>query len=171
MGWDQAVKDRVCTLWKEGLSGKETAEQMTRAGVPMTRRMVTGIVHRAKAHLEPRQSIPRHTNGGYGPGKSKPKPPPPLAPALPPELQAIVDAGLITLENLHPRMCKFPIGDISTNDLHFCGKAQKQGYPYCPDCCKVAYQPMHHGATISAEDRQMIADMNRKSGAARAFGG
>lgn len=168
--WDQSVKDRICALWKDGLSAKQIAVTMVGEGSVMTRQAVIGIVHRSGVHLEPRVSTPRRSNGGYGPGKSKPKPPPPPVPTLPPELQAIVDAGAITLENLHPRMCKFPIGGVGAADFRFCGAAQKRGSVYCESHHKLCHTPFHNGATISAEDRKIIADMNRKSGSQRAFG-
>jgi GcrA cell cycle regulator len=38
-------------------------------------------------------------------------------------------------------MCKWPIGDPSTQDFHFCGHPPKAGSPYCDAHCVKAFQP------------------------------
>jgi GcrA cell cycle regulator len=37
------------------------------------------------------------------------------------------------------RACKWPIGDPSSSDFHFCGAARVSGRPYCPEHVLVAY--------------------------------
>jgi len=38
-------------------------------------------------------------------------------------------------------MCRWPIGDPSENEFHFCGRKPKVGSPYCEAHARKAYQP------------------------------
>jgi GcrA cell cycle regulator len=42
---------------------------------------------------------------------------------------------------VNDRMCKWPIGDPSSADFHFCGHPPKSGSPYCEAHCVKAFQP------------------------------
>lgn len=180
--WDQSVKDRVCKMYLDGLSNSQIAKIISLEGRAMTRNAAIGIVNRA--HLtEKRASKPAHTNGGYGPGKRKPVPVtlPPLSvepqqmlvAKLPAAMEEAIQAGgalVVTMENVSNLTCRYPIGDVGAADFHFCGVTPKPGRPYCLAHEKLCHQPFHHGATISPEDRKLVADMARKSGSQRAFG-
>lgn len=38
-------------------------------------------------------------------------------------------------------MCKWPIGDPSSDEFSFCGRRSDEGQPYCIEHSRVAYQP------------------------------
>ncbi len=48
----------------------------------------------------------------------------------------------ISLLELTERTCKWPIGDPTDPDFHFCGHASAPGRPYCAAHCAIAFQPM-----------------------------
>jgi len=42
---------------------------------------------------------------------------------------------------INDRMCRWPIGDPSADEFHFCGRSPKAGSPYCEAHARKAYQP------------------------------
>ena len=66
------------------------------------------------------------------------------APALP----AVAEMpGTATVMTLGAHMCKWPIGDPSSNEFSFCGRRSSEGV-YCVEHARVAYQPqVKRGAT------------------------
>ena len=42
---------------------------------------------------------------------------------------------------LGAHMCKWPIGDPSSDDFTFCGRRAGEDGPYCVDHARIAYQP------------------------------
>ncbi|MGZ8363666.1 MAG: GcrA family cell cycle regulator, partial [Caulobacteraceae bacterium] len=64
----------------------------------------------------------------------------PTAPQLP-QLPAIPEEpGSATVLTLGAHMCKWPIGDPSSDSFTFCGRRNNEG-PYCIEHARVAYQP------------------------------
>jgi GcrA cell cycle regulator len=61
----------------------------------------------------------------------------------------VVEEDPVTLEDgthvsvlaINDRMCRWPIGDPSENEFHFCGHKPKAGSPYCEAHARKAYQP------------------------------
>ncbi|MEO0821662.1 MAG: GcrA family cell cycle regulator [Pseudomonadota bacterium] len=51
-------------------------------------------------------------------------------------------ARRLSLLELTERTCKWPIGDPTDDDFHFCGLPVVPGKPYCEHHVGVAYQPM-----------------------------
>jgi GcrA cell cycle regulator len=51
-------------------------------------------------------------------------------------------ARRLSLMELTERTCKWPIGDPTDEDFHFCGHPAAAGRPYCSAHCAIAYQPM-----------------------------
>jgi len=49
--------------------------------------------------------------------------------------------GTATVLTLGAHMCKWPIGDPSTEDFTFCGRRAGEDGPYCTDHARIAYQP------------------------------
>ena len=59
--------------------------------------------------------------------------------------QKIKPTKHITLEQLRPGMCCWPIGEPGTEDFHFCGRPVFDDKPYCADHCAIAYvKPNKH---------------------------
>jgi GcrA cell cycle regulator len=49
--------------------------------------------------------------------------------------------GTATVLTLGAHMCKWPIGDPSSEGFTFCGRRSSEGAPYCVEHARVAYQP------------------------------
>jgi hypothetical protein len=49
--------------------------------------------------------------------------------------------GHVTLEQLEPHHCRFPIGTPGQPDFVFCGEFKLDNLPYCEACSRIAYQP------------------------------
>jgi GcrA cell cycle regulator len=64
------------------------------------------------------------------------------SPHAPPSLPAYRDEqpGSATVLTLGAHMCKWPIGDPSSDGFTFCGRRSSDG-PYCVEHARVAYQP------------------------------
>jgi GcrA cell cycle regulator len=75
----------------------------------------------------------------------------PRAPGLPTAEEQAARATLAEIEkmarkldllSLTERTCKWPIGDPTDEDFHFCGLPSVPGKPYCEHHVAVAFQPM-----------------------------
>ena len=137
MGWTDDRVEQLKTLWTEGLS----ASQIARALGGVTRNAVIGKVHRLG--LAGRASPPRSSARAC------------------PRCRGVVDAqhtcrsrrwwrkirftlddgNFATVLTINDRMCRWPIGDPSENEFHFCGRKPKGGSPYCEAHARKAYQP------------------------------
>jgi len=144
MGW---TEDRVTVLkklWLEGLSASQIAKQL--GGV--TRNAVIGKVHRLG--LSGRATPSQPSRPVFRPTRPRPQvqaaprraveaAPRPATPPPPP----IVDLpGTATVLTLGAHMCKWPIGDPSTDEFSFCGRRAGGEGPYCVEHARVAYQPV-----------------------------
>ena len=136
MSWTDERIEQLKSLWTEGLS----ASQIARTLGNVTRNAVIGKVHRLglagramPARVErprlpstPRVNVRHHS-------------------ALPPVVEedpVILDDGsFATVLTINDRMCRWPIGDPSENEFHFCGRKPKNGSPYCEAHAQKAYQP------------------------------
>ncbi len=136
MGWTEERVEQLKLLWTEGLSASQIARVM--GGV--TRNAVIGKVHRLglAGRARPRRSDrPRHTS----PRRSVAR-----AAAGEPEIVeedpiVLDDGSFATVLTINDRMCRWPIGDPSENEFHFCGRNPKSGSPYCEAHARKAYQP------------------------------
>jgi len=136
MGWTDERVEQLKALWTEGLS----ASQIARVLGAVTRNAVIGKVHRlglagraGPARSErPRSAVTRRS----------------VAPAAAPSPE-IVEEDPVVLEDGHfatvltinDRMCRWPIGDPSESEFHFCGRKPRFGSPYCEAHARKAYQP------------------------------
>ena len=53
----------------------------------------------------------------------------------------VEEPGTATVMTLGAKMCKWPIGDPSSDSFSFCGRRSDSGTPYCVEHARVAYQP------------------------------
>jgi GcrA cell cycle regulator len=151
MSW---TDDRVTVLkklWLEGLSASQIAKQL--GGV--TRNAVIGKVHRLglsgrAAPSQPQRAIFK-----------APRPPRPVSstpvirrePIIRPEplrLREPEVPGSATVLTLGAHMCKWPIGDPSSDEFTFCG--QRTEGTYCSQHSRVAYQPQQNRKRVGASD-------------------
>jgi GcrA cell cycle regulator len=134
--WTDDRVEQLKNLWTEGLS----ASQIARAMGGVTRNAVIGKVHRLglagratpsrsdrpRLPMAPKISMRTHT------------PPVPIVEEDPVTLD---DGRHATVLTINDRMCRWPIGDPSEDQFHFCGRSPKSGSPYCEAHARKAYQP------------------------------
>lgn len=159
MSWTDERVTTLKKLWLDGLSASQIAKQL--GGV--TRNAVIGKVHRLglsgraapsqparPAFKAPRparpaaQTMPSAPRRVVATEQSAPSPMTASASphAAPPSLPAYRDEqpGSATVLTLGAHMCKWPIGDPSSDGFTFCGRRSSDG-PYCVEHARVAYQP------------------------------
>ncbi|MEJ0041690.1 MAG: GcrA family cell cycle regulator [Rhizomicrobium sp.] len=65
----------------------------------------------------------------------------PPAPVVEEDPLTFSDGSHATVLTINDRMCRWPIGDPSADEFHFCGRNPKSGSPYCEAHARKAYQP------------------------------
>lgn len=152
-GWTDERVERLKTLWAEGLSASQIASEL--GGV--TRNAVIGKVHRlglsgrvttaAKPRAPRAPRLQRSARfGAIGSVRHRSN----LALASPDieyvEEDVVVSAEIVplarylTLAELEPSSCRWPIGDPASSDFRFCGAPALPGQSYCGLCARKAYQ-------------------------------
>ena len=159
MGWTDERVELLKKLWQDGLSASQIAKQL--GGV--TRNAVIGKVHRLglsgrAAPSKPARPVfkaPRPARQAAAPAAPRRIAPPPLAAAAPPPqppVRYVEEApGAATVLTLGAHMCKWPIGDPSSDDFTFCGRRASES-PYCVEHARVAYQPAQAKKRSSANE-------------------
>jgi GcrA cell cycle regulator len=146
MGWTDERVETLKKLWLDGLSASQIAKQL--GGV--TRNAVIGKVHRLGLSG---RAAPSHPSR---PAFKTPRPPRPVTLAHPrpralepkaahaaqPRPAPLPDLpGTATVLTLGAHMCRWPIGDPSSQDFSFCGRRAGEEGPYCVDHARLAYAP------------------------------
>ena len=149
MGWTDERVEILKKLWLEGLSASQIAKQL--GGV--TRNAVIGKVHRLG--LSGRATPSQPTRPAFRAARSPrpvmsspaahrradaPRPDAATRVALRP-VPYVEEPGTATVLTLGAHMCKWPIGDPSTDSFTFCGRRSEAEGPYCPNHARIAYQP------------------------------
>jgi GcrA cell cycle regulator len=160
MGWTDERIDTLRKLWLDGLSASQIAT--TLGGV--TRNAVIGKVHRMglsgrATPSQPARTIFKQPRPVRPPAAATPVVRRVAAPQTPAQMVAsplrepeIMERGSATVLTLGAHMCKWPIGDPSTDDFTFCGRRNGDEGPYCVEHAKLAYQPQHARKKSSASD-------------------
>jgi GcrA cell cycle regulator len=142
MGWTDERVSTLKKLWLDGLSASQIAKQL--GGV--TRNAVIGKVHRLGLSGRAAPSQPAR------PIFKAPRPARPVIAStpvvrriattvVPPPLYSREETGSATVLTLGAHMCKWPIGDPSTDGFSFCGRRTGEDGPDCIEHARVAYQP------------------------------
>lgn len=124
--------EKIKNLKKLWLKGATTAEIAKKLG--LSKNSVIGKVHRL--NLETRPS-PIKKKVSVSPAKKLKQP------AKKQERIGIMELKLNT--------CRWPIGDPTDEDFHFCGKNTVMGKPYCAEHCKMAYAGSSKEAAVDDE--------------------
>lgn len=148
--WSEERVELLRRLWEEGLSASRIATQL--GGV--TRNAVIGKIHRlglsnrtktgetaglASEEIGQGDGIAVLASGdGTIPLGEMPVEIRTGKPAAPVALPA---SRRVTIMDLRESMCRWPIGDPTSPDFHFCGDRSITGLPYCTDHAQIAYQP------------------------------
>ncbi len=176
MSWTDERVETLKKLWQEGHSASQIAKQL--GGV--TRNAVIGKVHRLglsgraapsqpsrplyKPARPPRPAAPSHVAHTERPAQPQIRRDVPAV-ARPVVSQPIVpyveEPGTATVLTLGAKMCKWPIGDPSSDAFSFCGRRADDGTPYCVEHARVAYQPSQKkkvgtGADLSRSLRRYL---------------
>lgn len=109
--------DKIKNLKKMWLKGATTAEIAKKLG--LSKNSIIGKVHRLNLETRPspiKKAAPLK--------KAKPTP------------KKIERIGIMELKI---NTCRWPIGDPTDEDFHFCGKNTVMGKPYCAEHCAMAY--------------------------------
>ncbi len=134
MNWTDERVEQLKGLWNEGLS----ASQIARALGGVSRNAVIGKVHRlglAGRALPAKIDRPRAQRRT---AIHNAAPPPEIIEEEPIKLE---DGNFATVLTISDRMCRWPIGDPSESEFHFCGRKPRTGSPYCEAHARKAYQP------------------------------
>ena len=159
MGRTEERVELLKKLWAEGLSASQIAAEL--GGV--TRNAVIGKVHRLglSGRAKPTRSAvsrprrmrsprPRGPEGGFATiGNTALKADSAPLPRARPKPERMPVAELVipmeerkTILQLTEHTCKWPIGDPSDEEFHFCGRHSDVGNPECEHHARVAYQPL-----------------------------
>ena len=143
--WTPELRQAVLNLWRDGKSASECAKFVSsKAGVPMSRSAIMGMVHRAG---EKRNGLTdtRHAHGArtakQTPAKQKPiiidtgwRIHPQTKPVAPTPIRCEpVDAtGAKGVEDLKRCECRWPLNS-DTSAMVFCARRVVDGRSYCAD--------------------------------------
>jgi GcrA cell cycle regulator len=149
MSWTDDRVELLKKLWQDGLSASQIAAEL--GGV--TRNAVIGKVHRLglSGRGQPTSSIKRqrrtHSTGMrrvrqmITVGNLALKPDElPHADIRPRRNVVVPIARKLSIFQLTEKTCKWPIGDPSHEEFHFCGHDSLENLPYCEYHAGVAYQ-------------------------------
>lgn len=167
MAWTDERVELLKQLWADGLSASQIAGRL--GGV--TRNAVIGKVHRLglsgratssrlsvprprRNHVPRQHRAPSLTFGTRGNVALKPSYEADYEPVPLPVEELVIPlherASILTLKE---SMCRWPIGDPSEEDFHFCGRKKVGTLPYCEHHARMAYQP----AQARRRDRRQAA--------------
>jgi len=169
IGWTPTRTAVLKWTWGEGLSCSQIAARLT----GISRNAVIGKLHRLKVvSKDGRQKAsaprtvakpPRETRGFGVPVKVAAPPRKPVGIAgngmtfekagneRPPREvvpERIEAPGTATVLTLGAHMCKWPIGDPSSDGFTFCGRRNGEVGPYCREHAQVAYQQPQPGKKV-----------------------
>ncbi|RZJ05910.1 MAG: GcrA cell cycle regulator [Brevundimonas sp.] len=149
-GWTEDRVGALKKLWLEGQSASQIAKQL---GGGVTRNAVIGKVHRLG--LSGRAAPSQPARATFRPSRPRPAQPT-QAPSAPRRIEAVQPRAVVTAQSvpapmpdlpgtatvmtLGAHMCKWPIGDPSSNEFSFCGRRASESV-YCVEHARVAYQP------------------------------
>jgi GcrA cell cycle regulator len=146
MGWTDERVETLKKLWLDGLSASQIAKQL--GGV--TRNAVIGKVHRLglsgrATPSQPQRTVFKAPRAPRPAVSAAPAPRRAIEPSMPsPQvIQPYIseEPGTATVLTLGAHMCKWPIGDPSSDGFTFCGRRSEREGPYCTEHARVAYQP------------------------------
>lgn len=153
MAWTDDRVQILKKLWQDGLSASQIAAELG----SVTRNAVIGKIHRLglSGRGQPTSSIkrqrrarrtvsnPRRTRRTISVGNTALQAHVDIAelPDIRPMEDIVVPISKrLSIQRLTEKTCKWPIGDPSTDNFHFCGHDSLDGKPYCEYHSRLAYQ-------------------------------
>lgn len=148
--WTAEMAEDVKEYWTNSdLSAPLIAEELTKKyNIKFTNFMVIGKAHRLglkkksppEKPKKPKRPKVERTGGVLNLARKSIKPPV-FETVVAPEATPVCEGG-ITLEDLAPGQCRFPISAFNALKHRFCGDRAREGKPYCEAHMAVAYQPV-----------------------------
>lgn len=159
MAWTDERVELLKKLWGDGLSASQIAARLGE----VTRNAVIGKVHRLglsgrattsrMKSVRPRKKMARprvvRGNRGAAPGGVSRDGinVVPFEQRIDPAARAADELDIPlherkTIETLKECSCRWPIGDPTREDFHFCGRNKVAGLPYCEFHARKAFQPV-----------------------------
>ena len=168
MAWTDDRVEQLKQLWADGLSASQIASKM--GGV--TRNAVIGKVHRlglsGRATPAKPQTGRKTDRPSALPRKSFADAETDIKPVIPePEFlePLVLDTGdNATMTTLNKNMCKWPIGDPSSDEFHFCGQSTAKSKSYCAYHAHLAFQPSQKRDRQPKAPARTIAPPKRAAG-------
>ena len=168
MAWTDDRVAILSKLWAEGLSASQIATKL--GGV--TRNAVIGKVHRlglsgrvkpkakSKAKLSTSRTATSARKRAVSVKRRTAPRPAPTPPPPPLEARPLPSGEFATILTITEYLCKWPLGDPTSNDFRFCGRGTDKGEPYCKSHAQLAYQPSRRRVTtnraITRTNRQAL---------------
>jgi len=135
MDWTNERVEELRRLWGQGQTASRIADLL--GGV--TRNAVIGKVHRLGLAGRASPSRSERPRLPMAPKVTMRSHIPP-APIVEEDPLILEDGSHATVLTINDRMCRWPIGDPSADEFHFCGGEAVPGRPYCASHCGMAYQ-------------------------------
>jgi len=144
MAWTEDRVEELKKLWAEGHSGSEIAAKM--GGV--TRNTVLGKLHRLGLSSRAAPAKPKTVTTEARPTATAAPQGQPLRTVLR-DLSPVTDFGTTKLNvgSIGDNDCRWPIGDPTPDDFHFCGQSCGPGKSYCAH---------HHGVAHTRAAKKKV---------------
>lgn len=158
MAWTEDRVEELKRLWAEGLSASQIAARL--GGI--TRNAVVGKVHRLGLTTRAAPAKPKTlASEAKAPAPNENKQP--LRTVLRDIPQgADIDGCKLTVTSISDDRCKWPIGDPTSEDFHFCGQACAPGKPYCAYHTQIAFQPVKKPTGTRGQDLKKYEPRQRR---------
>jgi GcrA cell cycle regulator len=137
MSWTDAKIKKLKELWEKGLSTSEIGKKLN-----MSKNAVVGKAHRIGLKSRP-SPIKSQTASNKKKNKNeksdKPSKENKKETKTKKSSKKEEKENKITIEELGPKMCRWPFGDPRGEDFSFCGEPVFRNKPYCLKHCAMAY--------------------------------
>ena len=166
LSWTEERVELLKKLWTDGNSASQIAKEL----VGVTRNAVIGKVHRLglSGRAKTPNATPRPQPAKKPATAQRPNSAPASAPRMPqsigttalkaeaapapaprpqpkPVMLDLSEPPLVdncSVLQLTERTCRWPVGDPTTEQFHFCARSSGAGMPYCAYHARIAYQPV-----------------------------
>jgi len=175
MSWTDERVELLRQLWLDGKSASQISAQL---GHGLTRNAVIGKVHRLglagrakspSSNVSTPRPAPAQRSAARAPSSGAPRAAvrgntalalssEPLLETRPLFLEdVVVPMSLrVTIVELKEAMCRWPLGDPSSNEFRYCGSPSTGAGPYCSHHGKLAYQPVQDRRRERERDRRVM---------------
>ena len=152
--WTEEVIETLTNLWREKKSASAIAVRLKeKFGAEVSRNSVIGKLYRlgligqGQPANTPRRA-PKKARAGKTPPPPSPAPPPVTEDAITQFLETreepilLAASERVTLLDLRPGVCRFPIGDPLSEEFTFCGAKCSAARSYCEEHHALSYVPI-----------------------------